>query len=139
MTDLRNYRTEWCATCQEDHRPTQRYHSAACNDTLTKVFHTDPFGTRYIPEISDQRCIHCGWFIQYDRTWGGWVHYAATGKQKQCVTNHGRIGEPPSRLSPWDITRQNSEAYENWKMEVSNGDTLRSFAEYLEEARQDAY
>lgn len=123
-----NYRTEWCVRCQDEHRPPQPQNH--------KVFHTDAFGTRYVPEIPDQRCIHCGWSIKYDRTWGGWLHYGPNGGQRQCVIHTGSKwdqAQPPSRLGPWDLTRLNAAAYADWQMEVSNGDTLRSFADYLEE------
>jgi hypothetical protein len=120
----RNYRTEWCVQCQDDHRPPQPQNH--------KMFHTDPFGTRFIPEIPDQQCIHCGWWIQYERTWGGWVHYGAYGKVRQCSITPAKTARPPSRRSSWDLSREYPAAYSDWKMEVSNGDTLRGFPEYLE-------
>lgn len=72
----RNYRTAWCVQCQDDHRPPQPQNN--------KGFHTDPFGTRYIPEIPNRFCCHCRRIITYDRTYGGWYHHGYRHGYKQC-------------------------------------------------------
>ena len=70
-----NYRLQWCVRCQDFHRPPQPQNH--------KMFHTDPFATRYIPEIPGRLCRHCGWPIEYDRAWGGWYH-DGWFKTKEC-------------------------------------------------------
>ena len=61
-----NYKLAWCNQCQDWHRPPQPQNH--------KGFHTDPFGTRYIPFLPTQTCTHCGGSIEYDRNYGGWLH-----------------------------------------------------------------
>lgn len=74
-----NYKLAWCTQCQDYHRPPQPQNH--------KMFHTDLFATRYIPEIPDQRCSHCGRLITYNRAWGGWNHVSGPlpWAYKQCM------------------------------------------------------
>lgn len=76
MSNSRNYKTVWCVKCQDHHRPSQ--------PTRHVVFHTDPFGTRYIPEIPNRYCLHCCRIISYDRNYGGWYHHGYRHGYKQC-------------------------------------------------------
>lgn len=62
----RNYRTEWCVRCLDHHRPAQ--------PTVHKTFHTDYWAIRYVPDMPELDCVHCGADIVYDPVWGGWYH-----------------------------------------------------------------
>jgi hypothetical protein len=33
--------------------------------------------------------------------------------------------------NPWDLTREEPDAYADWKYEVNNGDTLLGFSDWL--------
>lgn len=82
-----NYRLVWCTLCQDMHRPPQ--------PAQHKAFHTDPFATRYIPEIPNQTCTNCSLAIRYNRHWGGWYHVDQLFRA--CPVQTIVTAAPPSR------------------------------------------
>lgn len=40
-------------------------------------------------------------------------------------------------MNPWDLTRDEPDAYADWKFEVSNGDTLRGFHDWFKAKQEE--